>query len=628
MPNNAEEWANFLVEKPLPSPFKVGQKVLRQLEREKLPYAKVAKIVNSDPILAFYVTSHANDTQTPNTPSSKTLTHAISMVGLEKLEDIIRHQPFKAISLKNITSFYYLRALSTSLYAGHLGRAISLRKKKGNPEDLYWSSLFVGAPIWYLWRFATPEMRLVRYAIRSNYKLPQTAEKEVLGDTMQDVTAALAKKLNLPDLASVCYQSDKQLSKRQWVQLARSFRADGQPLRIEDRDTAMLMQSPHFIVLLSNLIAHYATYCWYSRATLRAQRILACYLNCSLDEAIKLTHEAAADMSRAHPMPGVMQPAAKLFVPPRKRTKAKHECKLSHFQEETFSSPQQEEALANFEPVNKAPITAEDAVNSPSQSTKKPEREPVSESQTKPSVQAENKTTAEKSQPEQPKPEKIKQDTLEDNRTLPAQAKKQTEDHTTTAKPAAAPKTQGKAEQASNNTFVSDNPLFLELTQIMSHQPEEFKDLHELMNAATQGISYGIGLKRACVGLVSKDCSRFKNYYSVGCQGSEELKSFESKIVSKTIFEKLVQRPASVWIKPSSAKKILALIPMNFKSAADVNEFFLMSVFVGKKPVAIFYADTGGEQALTEKEYHLFKYLCSCVTSALQHQANKKSSKM
>jgi HDOD domain len=581
MPDTAEGWANYLVTKPLPSPFKVGQKVIRTLEKKSIPYAHLAKHVNKDPILAFYVMSHANDSQLEDTPSSKTLAHAISMIGLEKLVELIHEQPFKAISLKNITSFYYLRTLSTSLYAGHLGKAIAKRKGKGNPEDLYWSSLFLGTPLWYLWRFATPEMRLVRYAIRSNYKLPKIAEQEVLGGTIVEVTAALSHKLNLPSLALTCYDPDKQLSLKQWATIARSFSPEGMPLKIDDREINLLMQSPHFIVMLANLIAHYSSYCWYSRATLRAQRILANYLNCSLDEAIQLTHVAAADMSRAHPMPGVMQPAAKLFVPPRKRTKAQMKCELSHFQSDTFATKDQK--TANVPKQEQAPS------NMPNQ----------------------NKTAVSPSQ------EQARKNTLEDDRQKQEKVATQKQPEAQT----------GIAQSAEKKEALSQNPLYTELTNIMANRPQEFTDLHELMNAATQGIAYGIELERASVGLISKDGSRFKNYYSVGCQNHESLKNFESQIVKGTIFEKLSARPASIWVKPSSDKKILDLIPMNFKSANDSKEFFLMSVFVSKKPVAIFFADNADNQTLTEAQYKQFKYLCSAVTTSLQHQASRKSPK-
>ena len=532
MPRSANDWADFLANKSLPSPFQVGSQVLGKLKRENLPYSKIAKQINLDPILAFYILSLANKDRTQKTEGSKTLAHAISMVGIDQLKTFIQNHPYKPIPSNDIKSFYYLRTLSTSLYAAHLGQAIAEKKSKGNPEDIFWSSLFVGVPIWYIWRFATPEMRLVRYAIRSNFKLPQTAEREILGDTMINVSTALAEKLELPHLAQECYAPDKQLNLKQWAQIARTVDDKGHPRRVEDRDISMAMQSPHFMVMLSNLIAHYSSYCWYSRATLRSQRILASYLQCPLDEAISLTHQAAADMSRAHPMPGLMLPAAKLFVPPRKRTKAKPE---------------------------------------PEKSNK---------------VSTDNKPS------------------LEDDRSKEANKVNMT--------PA-------PIEPKSTN-----NPLYDELVEIMSQRPEEFTDLHELMNAATQGIAYGIELSRASVGLISKDGSRLKNYYSVGCQESEELKLFETKIIKSTIFEKLSARPASIWVKSSSDKKILDLIPMNFKSTINTNDFFLMSVFVSKKPVAIFYADNIEGKALTEQHYKQFKFLCGAVSTALQHQAKKK----
>ena len=157
----------------------------------------------------------------------------------------------------------------------------------------------------------------------------------------------------------------------------------------------------------------------------------------------------------------------------------------------------------------------------------------------------------------------------------------------------------------------------------MIHLPEVFVDLHDLLTAATQGIAYGINLKRATVSLISKDGSRLKSYYSVGCQESEVLKDFGTKIIKNTIFEKLSSRPASIWVKASSNKKITDLLPMNFKSAIDEKDFFLMSVFVAKKPVAIFYADNHEGGSLTEQHYKQFKYLCGAVSNALQHQAKK-----
>ena len=414
IPNNAHDWAQLLAGKKLPSPFRVGPIVLRQLDEGILPYNKLADTINSDPILAYTVMSLANQRRIKETEGSKTVSQAISMIGVDQLEATVKDLPFQSSSSTDIKSFYYIRCMSTSLYAAHLGQALSQHKNKGKPKDYYWASLFLGTPLWLLWRFATPEMRLIRYAIRSNFKLPKVAENEVLGDTLLNVTTAISKQLFLPDLANECFLRKNQLSTKQWVQLAKATPETGHPNPIEDRDLLMAMQSPHFPVMLANLVAHFATYDWYSKATLRSQKILATYLNITLDDAIKLTHEVAADMSRTHPLPTVMLPAAKLMIPPRKRTK-----------------------VPNQSPAQKA----EEASASTQKLPKKEIQEATSAESSKP-VDNENK-----------------------------------------------PNTQQIA--------ADNNPLFNELTEIMLHRPDEFADLHELMNAATQGIAYGINLKRA-----------------------------------------------------------------------------------------------------------------------------------
>lgn len=561
MPKSAQEWAEYLNTKQLPSPFRVGEFVLRKLEKEALSYHQLANIINRDPILSFKILTQANreaeQSSLGSQEGSKTLSHAISMLGIEGLKESIQNLPKKAISPKNITSFYYLRTLCTSLYAGHLARAISLRKKKGNAEDIYWSGLFLGAPIWHLWRFATPEMRLIRYAIRSNFKLPKIAEEEVLGDTLVNITKTMSQELKLPKMAQECYDIDNQPSLKDWIKIALCIDGDKAVKTIDDRELKIKMQSPHFIVMLANMLAHYSSYCWYSRATLRTQRILAYYLNCSLEDAITFSHEIAADMSRGHPLPGLMLPAAKLFIPPRKRTKAQQNKSIEAFQESTFNTTALPQEVLEAQ---------------------KREEEKSKKIKAAPSTQKTTATTATKT---------------------------------------------SSAAQAKTEQVIKNNPLFDELTHLMAHQPEDFADFHELMNASTQGIAYGIELKRSFVALISKDGSRFKTYYTVGCSEFDSLKNFESKIIKDTIFHKLCARPASIWVKSTSERKIKDLIPMNFKSVIDVNEFLLMSVFVGKKPVAIFYADNMDSKALNDRDYYQFKFLCGAVSSALQYQAKK-----
>lgn len=574
---NAQEWAEFLCEKALPSPFKVGEFVVRKLSSETLSYPQLTDIINHDPILSFKILTRANK-ETKNSTlgkyeNSKTLAHAISLLGIDGLKESINHLPKKAISPKNISSFYYLKTLSTSIYAAYLARAVSLRKKKGSPEEIYWSALFLNAPTWYLWRFATAEMRLVDFATRSNFKHAEAAEKEILGEPLKKITRAISKELLFPQVAQECYEKENQLSSSDWVSIARSTENHKYIRPIDNRALKIKLQKPHFIVMLANLLAQYSSECWYSRATLRMQRVLSYYLNCPLEEAVTFTHEIAAEMSRNHPLPGLMLPAARLFVPPINKTKVSTQKTLDDFQDQNFDTTK----------------LLGDATKGPNTETLKQKlnnEDTFSSSSNKP-------TTS----------------TLEDTRS--SQSVKSIISRMKMAK----------------NMTDQKHALFEELTSLMINKPESFANFNELMNAATQGIGYGINLKRSFVALVNKDNSRFRSYYTVGCTGMDQLKNLESPVTKGSIFQKLCERPASIWLKPNSEQKIKDLIPADFKMAVDVNEFFLMSVFAGKKPIAIFYADNMDNQTLNEQNYQQFKLLCGAVSSALQHQAkiNKSS---
>lgn len=535
MPDNAENWAQLLLSKTLPTPFRLGNSVAHTLNKNQ-PYKKLATQLSHDPVLSFYITNEANRGRPKGNPTSKTLDHAVSMIGTDELQRLIKGLPHKAPSKSDIKSYYYLRVLSSSLYAAHLGRKIARMKKQANPEDVYWSSMFLGVPLWYLWRFATPEMRLVRYAIRSNFKATTQAEHEVLNCSVMEICQHMAQQMHLPDLTRSCYDDANQLSRRQWLSLAHKARDDAPPAPIEDRDLALKSQQPGFIVMLANLVAHYAAHDWYSNGCLRAQKMMATFLRISTSDAVRLSHEVAADMSREHPIPGLMLPAAKLFLPPRLREKVQ------------------------------APRPA---------TTKKPVADQAK------SMHAEATTPAE-------------------------------------------PKTAQTAATSTPQIF-APNDMFHELASIMQNEADAFTDLHELMNAATQGIAYGLNLSRATVSLVNRDNSRLKTYYSVGCRDHRELANFETPVIRQTLFEKLLSRPASVWVKPDGNAKVNKLVPMNFKQIIQVDECFLMSIFVGKKPIAIFYADNFGGPALLDGQYSHFKYLCGAVTTALKHQARPKN---
>lgn len=522
MPDTPEAWAEFLLAKPLSSPFSVGPALLKALSGSTLSYADVAGQLEDDPVLSYYIMTHAQAGRADKGGLSKTPDQAISMIGTETLKTLIRQVPFESAASTDIHHHHFVRAIVSSLLAAYLARSVCYYRELPNPDHVFWASLFLGVPLWLMWRFAPAEMRYVRHAVLAKFQAPERAEKEMFGCSFRSIAQSLTERLALPDLVKACHFPANQPSRRQLIVLARSARHELPPNIWEDRKLAIKMQQPSFVVLLGNLIANAASYDWYSRATLRSLRILASYMNVPLEEAIALTHEAAALMSQNHPLPGVMLPAAKLLLPPRVRWK----------------------------------LT--DAVQSAPTKT----------------IRAAAQTTS-------------------------------------SAPPQTSPTTSGAS-------------VFAKLTDTMIHQPDNFADMPQLMQTALQALTEGVSLQRSTVALISPDGQRLKTFFTRGCDQQVSMQKFQSTIVPDSVFARLCEKPASVWIRQDSASKIQDMVPDNFRQAIAATDFFLMSVFVGKRPVAILYADAGGKRPLNESQYQQFKFLCGAVASALSQQARRE----
>lgn len=595
-PASAKEWSEFLTTQILPTGPFVGKQVLKTIKEDNLPYKKIAEQVNKDPVFSYHIMSKANEGKDDNAPFSKTLDHAISMIGTENLEQITRSLPTLKPKMGNTQQYYYARAISSSLLASYLARSFSTIKQLGQAEDIYWGALFCGVPMWYLWRFATPEMKLVRHAIHENFKTPKQAETEVLGCSIPELAQNLVKQLNLPPLTKACYAADNQLTPKQWIKMSHHVGSNGRPVKVDDQRINLVSSKASFAITLANLLAYYASQDWYSRSTHRVQQVISVYLGIPLDQAISLTHKCAADMSREHPIPGIMLPAARLLLPPREKTK-----NGKAHQHHTTQSP-----IAQ-------PVAASVAAEKPT-TTKpiKPSNTPTD------SVQINQPKIEEPTQKISRGVEHAGDKVAKQGQIKPAEIKVKKE-----------PNQEGiiKDNIPAHSTR-GDKDIFSEFTDLMLKNPDNFVDLHELMNAATQCISYGLGLQKAIVALVNTDETRLKAYYNVGTRDHPQLSNYQADLTKPTLFSRLIEKPSSIWVKPTSNKNIWAMIPPEFKVASGAKEFFLMSIFVNQKPVAVFYADSGDEsQPLTEYDYKQFKYMCSAATHCLQYLATKRAKK-
>lgn len=511
----AQEWSTYLLGKTLPTPFKVGNFVLEVMESKMPSYHTLANQLSQDPVLSFKLMQAASQQGSDNTEYSKTLDHAMSMIGVEQVQSNIRAMPNEADSNEDVAALYYKKILARSLYAAHLARAIAEEKGQFNSNELYWSGLFVYTPLWYLWRFATTEMRLLTFGESTKHKSSQAMQEAIFSCTIEAIAGELCQSLALPPLVKYCYQPEHQLSPRAWGKLAKLDLSRGEMNKILDsRELKLQVQHPSFVIQLVKLISDASMHCWYSRATERGIRLLACYLNISEDKATRMCHEFATEASRAHPMSGIFLPATRLFLPP-------------------------------YEFV-KAPSSA-------------------------PKSEAESKAEATSAAQTQTSPNSSTNSDIDDDDTFDF-------DETSDIKP---PSSKPSPETIEPNEF------FNGLATKMYKHPDEFSDVHELFNATTNALVYGLGIRRASISLFKHKEMLVKTHYSSGCQEHPELANFEMPLVKGTLFSRLAAKTASVWLQPSSEQHMLDLVPSNFKQVTQCDNFLMMSIFVNDRPFAL-----------------------------------------
>ncbi|WLQ14523.1 HDOD domain-containing protein [Hahella aquimaris] len=559
-PQQSMAWVDQLVKKPLPPVTATNKILLGLLSKSSLSYQGMSDFIKNDPVLALTVLGKANVAIRSDESLVKTLAHAISLLGVEFLEKLLKETPPPEPDKEESVRRYH-QSIATSFFAGHLASYIAAHKHKGKEEEYFWGGLFWGAPNWYLWRFTPKKMQAWTQRLEHSSTHRRSVEEKVFGAPFIKVWSKIQEAFALPQTAvDEHYLHDLPLMK-QLVRISRRYKSAGSGDLSEDRDLRLFVNKPEFIVGLSNLIAFHAQLDWRSSTFNRLCKVLAVYLNSSHSEVIRQTHLIAVESARLHPLASGNRLAESLLWDP----------KLPVRQEE-----------------DAAPVVVPSPVQEP-----------------KPTPRKEPETVA-------PSPPLVEEDDAEES-FIHAQAKPR-----------------GKTVQPPRQTAQADirklrhgnRDLYAELTNMMLQSPHQFKDIAFLMNNAARCVKYGVGLHTCVIALINTKRTRLKGYYAVGAENRPDLPRLDLDLTEASLFSKLMEKPSSLWVKPGSSPKVKAMIPESFKALNKMDDFFLMSLFVKTRPVALFYADAGLDSLpLSEYEYESFKHVCSSASHVLHHFA-------
>lgn len=161
---------------------------------------------------------------------------------------------------------------------------------------------------------------------------------------------------------------------------------------------------------------------------------------------------------------------------------------------------------------------------------------------------------------------------------------------------------------------------FIEALTRLQQEPESFSSLHEIMNFAVTSLCQQLKFERACVSLLNIHSQTLRTCYSSGVNNNPALKNFRHTLQRGDLFNKLLQKPLSVRLQHDNYSKIWSLLPSNFRQACAVDEFLMMSIFNGKQPMALIYADQGiNKLSINDQQYSQFKQFCTAVSQCLEY---------
>lgn len=171
--------------------------------------------------------------------------------------------------------------------------------------------------------------------------------------------------------------------------------------------------------------------------------------------------------------------------------------------------------------------------------------------------------------------------------------------------------------------LVPQGLIYEQTLEVLSQVSKNSLNQAEILELAVAGLHDGLGLNRVVFAYLRKDRIKLEGHYIQGADSDPNFSQFsiDVELSNKDLFTQLLQKPRSVWVNKENHERLGELLPEEFKTLIQTDEFYAMSIFYHGKPLGIFYADRHlRDSHLDDKSYAGFKKLCLQVSKALEQK--------
>lgn len=311
-PLSLKDWQQSLQPMDLPVDPAIKTTAIQKLLSASGNAHNVAQILFEDPVLILRLVHTANKSLLRSGNELKSVAHAITLLGFPATERLLREAPeYDPQSVQSLQPFR--QQLSLSLHAAIQLQGWSRHNPHWSEEGVFLATLLQRAPIWALWHRAPAQMLALQQLRQHGGGRHPSTEKRLLGCNIQLLATTLSRLWHLPTATQMSWLATERGNPRQWIVMSRIIPERARLALETFPELQRLATSSCLAIALANQLADEADWDWYSRQTLRLQRILATSLNVALGEAIAISHQQAVTSSRDFQLRHTMAPARQLL---------------------------------------------------------------------------------------------------------------------------------------------------------------------------------------------------------------------------------------------------------------------------------------------------------------------------
>ncbi len=133
-------------------------------------------------------------------------------------------------------------------------------------------------------------------------------------------------------------------------------------------------------------------------------------------------------------------------------------------------------------------------------------------------------------------------------------------------------------------------------------------------------------LSRVVMMILSKDRKSVGVKATRGLDEQSPIQRQVLRMAKNTLFQSIMKKPAAVWIETGNFQKFERMLSDAFKAGFLTENFFLMSLFLGERPVALVFGDRShAVNPLDKNTYQVFKNSVLLASKALNVVAKRNA---